>query len=230
MADYILLFGPPGVGKGSQAALLSESLGLPHIATGDLFRDNLKRGTPLGLLAKGYMSRGELVPDEVTVAMLKERLDQPDAVRGALLDGFPRTEAQAAALAHLLAERAGSIRIVLFISAPEEVLLTRLASRWTCGRCGAIYNATTNPTREPGVCDRCGGPVEQRADDSPDVQRQRIRVYLEQTLPLVEYYRQRGTLVEIDGRRSIQEVYTDILEAIERSRRAETYPERRRRE
>jgi len=141
MADYILLFGPPGVGKGSQAALLSESLGLPHIATGDLFRDNLKRGTPLGLLAKGYMSRGELVPDEVTVAMLKERLDQPDAVRGALLDGFPRTEAQAAALAHLLAERGGSIRIVLFISAPEEVLLTRLASRWTCGRCGAIYNA-----------------------------------------------------------------------------------------
>jgi adenylate kinase len=221
MADYILLFGPPGVGKGSQAERLRESLQLPHVATGDVFRDNVKRETPLGVLAEGYMSRGELVPDEVTVALLKERLDQPDAVRGVLLDGFPRTEAQATALAHLLAERGESVRIVLFISAPEEVLIERLASRWTCGRCGAIYNAATNPTREPGVCDRCGGPVEQRADDSPDVQRRRIRVYLEQTVPVVEYYRQRGVLAEIDGRRSIEEVYTDILEAIERSRRAE---------
>ena len=219
MADYILLFGPPGVGKGSQAKLLGESLKRPHVATGDLFRDNLKQETPLGLLAKGYMSRGELVPDEVTIAMLKERLDQPDAVGGALLDGFPRTEAQAEALAHLLAERDGRIRAVLFISAPEEVLLERLAGRWTCGRCGAIYNATTNPPREPGVCDRCGGPVEQRTDDSPDVQRRRIRVYLEQTLPLVEYYRRQGLLVDIDGRQSIQEVQREILEAIDRSTR-----------
>jgi len=220
VADYILLFGPPGVGKGSQAELLGEGLKLPHVATGDLFRDNLKRETPLGLLARDYMSRGELVPDEVTIAMLKERLDRPDAARGALLDGFPRTEAQAAALANLLAERGGSIRAVLFISAPEEVLLERLASRWTCGRCGAIYNATTSPTREPGVCDRCGGPVEQRADDSPDVQRKRIRVYLEQTLPLVEHYRRQGLLAEIDGRRSIQEVHRGILEAIDWSRQA----------
>ena len=219
MTDYVLLFGPPGVGKGSQAELLSEDLNLPHVATGDLFRDNLRRETPLGLLAKGYMSRGELVPDEITAAMLKERLDRPDAAQGALLDGFPRTEAQATVLAHLLAERGARIGVVLFISAPEEVLLERLASRWTCGRCGAIYNATTNPMREPGVCDRCGGPVEQRADDSPDVQRKRIRVYLEQTLPLVDYYRRQGLLVEIDGGQSIQEVRRQILEAIERSRR-----------
>ena len=220
MADYILLFGPPGAGKGSQAQLLGESLKLPHVATGDLFRDILKQETPLGVLAKGYMSRGELVPDEVTIAMLKERLDRPDAARGALLDGFPRTEAQAAALSELLAERGGRIRAVLFISAPEEVLLERLTGRWTCGRCGAIYNATTNPTRAPGVCDRCGSPVEQRTDDSPDVQRRRIRVYLEQTLPLVEYYRRQGQLVEIDGRQSLQEVHREILEAIDRSSRA----------
>ena len=219
MADYVLLFGPPGVGKGSQAALLGEDLKLPHVATGDLFRDNLKRETALGLLAKGYMSRGELVPDEITVAMLKERLDRPDAAQGALLDGFPRTEAQAAALANLVAERGARIRTVFFISAPEEVLLDRLASRWTCGRCGAVYNATSNPTRAPGVCDRCGGPVEQRADDSPEVQRKRIRVYLQQTLPLVAYYRRQGLLVEIDGGQSIQEVRRQILEAIERSRR-----------
>ncbi|HLF27916.1 MAG TPA: adenylate kinase [Anaerolineae bacterium] len=218
MADYILLFGPPGVGKGTQAELLIKHLELPHIATGDLFRDHLKRETALGRLAKDYMARGELVPDAVTIGMLKERIEQPDAHEGALLDGFPRTAAQADALARLLAEEDAAVCVVLFISAPTEVLLERLTNRWTCSQCGAIYNMVTNPPRTPGICDRCGGAVTQRADDNPEVHRKRIHVYLEQTMPLVDYYRQHGLLVEIDGRQSIEAVQRDILDAIARSK------------
>ncbi len=218
MADYILLFGPPGVGKGTQAELLIKRLTLPHLSTGDLFRDHLKRETPLGRLAKGYMARGELVPDEVTIGMLRERIEQADAAGGALLDGFPRNRAQAEALDRLLAEHGKLVCVVLFISAPSEVLLERLADRWTCGRCGAIYNVVTNPPDAAGVCDRCGGPVEQRADDNPEVHRKRVSVYLEQTMPLVEYYRERGLLAEIDGRQSIADVQRDILAAIENAR------------
>jgi adenylate kinase len=214
VADYILLFGPPGVGKGTQAEMLTEALKLPHIATGDLFRENLKRETPLGLLAKGYMERGELVPDEVTIGMLRERLEQPDAVHGALLDGFPRSAAQADALASLLAEKGEAIRVVLLISAPTEALLERLANRWTCSQCGAIYNMKTNQPDAIGVCDRCGGKLIQRPDDQPDVQRKRIGVYMEQTMPLVDYYRARGLLAQVDGMQSIEEVYRQILDAI----------------
>lgn len=220
MADYIVLFGPPGVGKGTQAELLIEYLKLPHVATGDLFRDNLKRETSLGSLAKDYMSRGELVPDEVTIGMLKERIEQPDAANGVLLDGFPRTAKQADALSELLVEKGERVSVVLFIAAPQEVLLARLANRWTCGQCGAIYNTVSNPTHEKGVCDRCGGEVVQRADDNPDVHRKRIDVYLEQTMPLVAYYREKGLLAEVDGRRAIDEVHGDILEAIARARSA----------
>ena len=218
MADYILLFGPPGVGKGTQAEMLTEALKLPHIATGDLFRENLKRETPLGLLAKGYMERGELVPDEVTIGMLRERLEQPDAVHGALLDGFPRSAAQADALASLLAEKGEAIRVVLLISAPTEALLERLANRWTCSQCGAIYNMKTNQPDAIGVCDRCGGKLIQRPDDQPEVQRKRIGVYMEQTMPLVDYYRARGLLAQVDGTQSIEEVYRQILDAIAQSK------------
>jgi adenylate kinase len=218
VADYILLFGPPGVGKGTQAEMLTEALKLPHIATGDLFRENLKRETPLGLLAKGYMERGELVPDEVTIGMLRERLEQPDAVHGALLDGFPRSAAQADALASLLAEKGEAIRVVLLISAPTEALLERLANRWTCSQCGAIYNMKTNQPDAIGVCDRCGGKLIQRPDDQPDVQRKRIGVYMEQTMPLVDYYRARGLLAQVDGMQSIEEVYRQILDAIVQSK------------
>ena len=222
VADYIVLFGPPGVGKGTQAELLIENLGLPHVATGDLFRDHLKRETPLGQLAQGYMSRGELVPDKVTIGMLKERIEQPDAAPGVLLDGFPRTATQADALSSLLADNGQRVSVVLFISAPQEVLLKRLADRWTCGQCGAIYNTLSNPTHETGVCDRCGGQVVQRADDNPDVHRKRIDVYLEQTMPLVEYYRQKGLLAEIDGQKSIEIVHGDILAAIAQARAGRT--------
>ena len=214
MADYIVLFGPPGVGKGTQAELLAERFKLPHVSTGDLFRDHLKRQTPLGQLAKGYLDRGELVPDEVTVGMLRERIEQPDAVNGALLDGFPRSAAQAEALAKLLAEKGEAVRVVLLISVPTDVLLERLSNRRTCGQCGAVYNLVTNPPQTDSVCDRCGGAVLQRDDDRPEVQKRRIDVYLQQTLPLVAYYRERGLLTEIDGSKSIQVVHQQILGAI----------------
>lgn len=218
MADYILLFGPPGVGKGTQAELLTKTLKLPHVATGDLFRDHLKRETKLGKLAKGFMDRGELVPDEVTVGMLRERIEQPDAVNGVLLDGFPRTEQQAESLSRMLAERGESVRVVLFIYASMDVLLKRLADRWTCSQCGAIYNLITHLPRREGRCDRCGGPIVKRSDDQPDVHRKRIDVYIEQTMRLADYYRDRDLLVQIDGERPVEEVSQDILDAIARSR------------
>lgn len=218
MADFIILFGPPGVGKGTQAELLVKRLRLPHVATGDLFRDHIKRQTPLGLLAKGYMDRGELVPDAVTIGMLRERIEQADAANGAVLDGFPRSVAQADALAQLLAEKGEAVRVVLVISAPTDALLERLANRRTCSQCGAVYNLVTNPPQQDSRCDRCGGPVVQRADDRPEVQKKRIDVYLQQTLPLVGYYRERRLVEEIDGQQMIPEVHQQILGAVGRSR------------
>jgi adenylate kinase len=202
------------VGKGTQADLLAKRLGLRHVATGDLFRDHLKRETSLGRLAQGYMERGELVPDEVTIGMLRERIEQPDAAKGVLLDGFPRTQAQAEALAAMLAEMGESLLGVVSISAPTEVLLNRLVNRWTCSQCGAIYNLTSNQPHAAGACDRCGGKLVQRADDQPDVQRKRIEVYLQQTLPLIAYYRDRALLMQIDGEQSIDEVHHNIVDAI----------------
>lgn len=218
MADYIVLFGPPGVGKGTQAEPLAERYKLPHVSTGDLFREHLQRQTALGRLAKGYMDRGVLVPDDLTIDMLRERIERPDAVNGALLDGFPRSASQADALAKMLAEKGESVRVVLFLSVPIAVLLERLSNRRTCSRCGAIYNVVTNQSHEVGVCDRCGGPVVQRADDQPDVHQKRIDVYRDQTMPLVDYYRARGLLVEIDGLKPIDEVYDQIVNTIMRFR------------
>ncbi len=215
MADYLILFGPPGVGKGTQAARLKEALGLAHVATGDLFRDHLKRETELGKLAKSYMDRGALVPDDVTIGMVRERLNDPDTQNGMLLDGFPRTVAQAQALEKLLAERGQKIKHVLFINAPKDVLLERLGDRWTCRKCGTIYNTKTKPPRVDNVCDVCGGEVYQRNDDKPEVQARRINVYLEQTAPLIDYYQSRGMMTLIDGLRSMDEVYADLMAAIE---------------
>jgi adenylate kinase len=210
-ALFLVLLGGPGAGKGTQAERLSEMLGIPQVSTGELFRENLKEETELGLLAKGYMERGELVPDEVTVGMVRERLARPDASKGAILDGFPRTIAQAEALESLLTELGHELAVVPNIQVPEEVLLARLAGRWTCRKCGAMYHQLFSPPKEDGVCDKCGGELYQRPDDTPETQKHRIAVYLEQTAPLIDYYREKGLLVEVDGRPGIDEIQAELL-------------------
>ncbi|MBN1138131.1 MAG: adenylate kinase [Anaerolineae bacterium] len=211
---YLVLLGGPGAGKGTQADRLSERLGIPQVSTGNLFRDNLKRQTELGLLAKGYMDRGELVPDQVTVRMLHQRLLQPDCARGAILDGFPRTEAQADALEHLLADLGSRLAAVLYIQVPDDILLARLSGRWTCKVCGTMYHQLFSPPQQTGICDKCGGELYQRPDDTPATQERRIKVYLAETAPLIEYYRNRGLLFEVDGRPGIEEVQAQLLAAI----------------
>jgi adenylate kinase len=216
MPTYILLMGGPGAGKGTQARELSEKYGLPHVASGDLFRDNLKRATALGRLAREYMDRGELVPDDVTIAMIRDRLQQPDAAGGAILDGFPRTIPQAQALDSLLAEFGGKVDVALNIAVPEDKLLERLAGRWTCrGEQQHMYHLLFNPPKVPGRCDIDGTELFQRADDTAEVQAKRIQVFMEQTAPLIEYYRDRGWLVEIDGEKDIAGVTAELTAAID---------------
>ncbi len=215
MPRYFLLFGPPGAGKGTQAHILSLEYGLPHVASGDLFRDNLKRQTSLGQLARQYMDKGELVPDDVTVSMIRGRLAEADARQGAMLDGFPRTLTQADALDVLLREFGGRVDRVLFMKVRERVLLERLSSRWVCrGPAQHVYNVITNPPRVPGRCDEDGAELYQREDDKSDVQAKRIRVFLDQTAPLIEYYRKRGLLSEIEGERPMADVTSQLRAAV----------------
>jgi adenylate kinase len=218
MPKYILLMGGPGAGKGTQAQLLCEKRGLPQVASGDLFRDNLKRATPLGQLAKQYMDRGELVPDDVTVSMIRERLKQPDAKPGAVLDGFPRTVPQALALDTLLAEFGGQVDVVVYINVPQDVLLQRLSGRWVCrGPEQHTYHMLFNPPKSPGVCDVDGTELFQREDDKAEVQARRIKVFFEQTAPLIAFYRERGKLVEINGEQPIPAVTAELLAAVDRA-------------
>lgn len=211
----LIMAGPPGAGKGTQAAMLAERLGITHVASGDLFREALKAETELGLTAKSYMDRGELVPDEVTIAMIRERLLKPDCDEGIILDGFPRTIEQAKALKELLVEQEKTIDAALFIDASEDELVRRLSSRWTCLNCQAIYNLISNPPREKGKCDICGGELYQRADDLPETVRNRIRVYWDQTSPLIDYYRDEGLLITIESEGGIDRVQAKILEALQ---------------
>jgi len=217
MATYVVLMGGPGAGKGTQAKRLEATLGLPQVATGDLFRENLKNMTELGKLAKSYMDAGELVPDEVTVAMVKERLSRPDCARGAIFDGFPRTLSQAAALDELLAQMGEQVDVVPYIHVRPEVLLQRLAGRWTCPVCGRVYHVLFNPPQEPGICDLDGARLYQREDDTEETQKRRIEVYFEQTAPLLDYYRERGLLVEINGEQPIEQVQHDLVETIKKA-------------
>ncbi len=216
MAMFVVLLGPPGVGKGTQAERLAEELELPHISSGELFRENIEVGTPLGKEAQLYIDRGDLVPDEVTIAMVAQRLSQLDCAEGAILDGFPRTIEQAQALDGVLAERDAAVTLVPYINASTETLLQRLGGRWTCRDCQVVYHTLFNPPSEPGVCDACGGELYQRPDDTPETHRKRIEVYQEQTAPLVDYYRERGLLVEVDGELDIEGVYAELLAAIRR--------------
>jgi len=212
-ATYIVMLGPPGAGKGTQAEILAQKLGLVHISSGDLFRENLSNQTELGKLAQTYMTKGELVPDDVTIAMVKERLSRPDCAKGAVLDGFPRTPAQAEALNKILAEMNAKVDLVPLISVPNDVLVERLSGRWM-SKSGRVYHALYNPPKVKWVDDIDGTPLYQREDDKPETVQRRIDVYYEQTAPLIDYYRQAGLLVEIDGTQEIDKVTEDILKAI----------------
>jgi len=212
--SYIVLLGPPGAGKGTQAQMISEKLELPHISSGDIFRENLKNQTDLGKLAKGYMDKGELVPDDVTISMIRERLSRPDCEKGALLDGFPRTPAQATALAAMLAELNGKVKAVPYISVPEAVLIDRLTGRWTCKVCGRVYHQIHNPPKQAGICDDDAGALYQRDDDKSETVVNRIRVYLQQTQPLIDLYQKQGVLLEVDGTLSIEKVSAALLSAL----------------
>jgi len=216
MATYIVLLGPPGVGKGTQAKILSERSGLVHISSGDIFRENLKNETELGKLAHTYMTKGELVPDDVTIAMIKERLSRPDCKNGAILDGFPRTPAQAEALENMLHEFNGHVDVVPFITAEEDTLVERLSARWTCRANGHIFNEKFNPPKKAGKCDFDGSDLYQRDDDKAETVKRRIDVYLGQTSPLISYYRDHEKLVEIDGMQPIEQVTEDLLHALKK--------------
>ena len=216
MATFIVLLGPPGVGKGTQAKILSEQTGLAHISSGDLFRENLKNQTELGKLAQTYMTKGELVPDDVTIAMVRDRLRLPDAAAGAILDGFPRTPAQAEALESMLQEFSGHVDVVPFVTAAEDVLVERLGGRWTCRANGHIFNEKSNPPKNDKLCDFDGSELYQRDDDKAETVKHRIEVYFNQTSPLISYYRDHGKLVEIDGTQSIDQVTQDLLGAVKK--------------
>ena len=216
MATYIVLLGPPGVGKGTQARILSEKTGLAHISSGDLFRENLKNETELGQLAKSYMDKGELVPDDVTIRMIRARLSRPDCETGAILDGFPRTPAQATALEKMLVDFNGEVNAVPYITADEAILVERTSGRWTCRAHGHIYHEKFNPPKKAGICDVDGSEVYQREDDKAETVTKRIRVYLEQTMPLVDYYRNAGKLIELDGSQAVEDVTKVLQEALAR--------------
>jgi adenylate kinase len=212
--DVVLMLGAPGAGKGTQARFLAETFGVPHIASGDLLRDHSQRGTALGRAAKDYMDRGDLVPDALVVDMIADRLDQPDAAAGALLDGFPRTVEQAEALEERLRERGGIVQTAVYIEVPTSALVERLSGRWLCRQCQASYHETFSPPSQPGECDACGGELYQRADDTREIVANRVEVYLRDTLPVVERYAQQGILRRIDGDQPIEAVQASLLQAM----------------
>lgn len=211
-SKYVILLGAPGAGKGTQAEILRERFGLAHISSGDLFREHVAKQTPLGLLAKTYMDKGELVPDDVTIKMVMERIARDDCARGVIFDGFPRTEAQARALDAALAQAHKHIGAVIYIRVPDPVLVERLSARWSCPTCGAVYNQLTNPPRVAGQCDKDGSTLIQRNDDQPDTVRRRLQVYHQQTAPLIAYYQQRGVLREVNGEQPIEQVTTALAQ------------------
>lgn len=202
--------GPPGAGKGTQAELIIADFPVPHISTGDMFREAVTNGTELGEEAKKYMDEGRLVPDEVTVGIIKERLAQDDCKKGFLLDGFPRTLVQAKALDEVMAELSKEIEVAINIAVPDEILIERLSSRVSCEKCKAVYNLKLNAPEKEGICNKCGGKLVQRSDDQEETVRNRLNVYKEETNPLISYYHKKGNLKEIDGYQDTKNVYSDI--------------------
>ncbi len=212
---YLILLGAPGAGKGTQAKMLSETLGIAHVSSGDLFRENIKNSTLLGLEAKGYMDRGELVPDATVISMIMAHLGTAICEKGALLDGFPRTIPQAEALDEALKTGFESnIQKVIYIKVQTEELLNRLSGRWICPVCSTSYHEVKNPPKVAQICDNEGAQLYQREDDKRSTAENRLKVYFNQTTPLIEYYTREGLLVEINGQQSVDEVYADIVKAI----------------
>ena len=210
----LVIMGPPGAGKGTQADFIKAAYKIPHISTGDMFREAVKNATELGLEAKGYMEAGKLVPDEVTIGIIKERLGQDDCQEGFMLDGFPRTTPQAEALDQVLAEMGRKIEVVLNIFVPREVLLERILNRVTCNNCKTIYNLRFLDDHE--TCAKCGGELGYRSDDRGEIAKTRLEVYLEQTMPLLQYYQERQVLNSVDGNREAPEVFEEITVILEK--------------
>lgn len=210
----IVLLGPPGAGKGTQAKSISNRYSIPHISTGDIFRKNISENTPLGVEAKSYMDNGQLVPDEVTINMVKDRLKQDDCKNGYLLDGFPRTVQQAEALDNFLTEREESIDTALLIEVPKEFILERMTGRRVCPSCGASYHVKFNPPTKDGKCDLCGSDVIQRKDDTEETVKERLDVYENQTQPLIDFYKNKKQLSVVDGTQAINEVFENICKIL----------------
>jgi adenylate kinase len=211
----LTLFGPPGSGKGTQANFLVEHFGIPQVSTGDLFRNESSRGTPLGERVKSYLDRGDLVPDDITLEIVQKRLAEPDTDHGVLFDGFPRTVAQAGELDRILASMGRRMDRVIFMQVPTEMLVSRMAGRLTCPKCGRTYHPQLAPPRNDTLCDVDGTPLVMREDDRPETARRRIGVYLEQTLPVLAHYRQQHVVIDVDGTGPIEGVRSRILRAIE---------------
>ncbi len=214
MTRNLILLGPPGAGKGTQAKKLVDNYGIPQISTGDILRKAVKEGTSLGKEAKSYMDAGELVPDSVVIGIIEERLKEPDCKEGYILDGFPRTVPQAEALDGILEKMGSGIDHVVSIEVPDGELMSRLTGRWTCRNCGAMFHEKSQPPKEPGKCDHCGGELYQRDDDKAETIKERLRVYNSQTQPLIEYYSHKGLVRKIDGMGAVDEIFERIKKVV----------------
>jgi adenylate kinase len=211
---FLVFLGAPGAGKGTQADVISNKLKLAHIASGDLFRQAVEKGTELGKLVKTYMDKGTLAPDKVTIELISERLNEPDCKSGCVFDGFPRTIEQAKALDKMLTSRGQAIDKAIYIEVPEKELLKRLGGRLICRKCQAPYHKVTSPPKTPGKCDKCGGELYQRSDDTEETVKERLKVYFAQTTPVLDYYKAEGKLAAVNGNLDIEEVSEKIMDAL----------------